>query len=301
MVITGQGESCGSNECLDTVWKQTWLVCTFPALHNMDWAEFIVSLMPVLAPTYLDDLDCKEGYEVLISSSCPSWVVFEKMVSRRLLLLCTVRESIGSSHILLPAYLLLLSIACFTTRAACWVIKTAICPWRLGQVPEEVGWNHDRKRRLWPGVCWYTLCFLSSVSAHVSLVSFVLCPCTHWLSQLWRSSASPSVWILFHFSLYRMWRYPSSHTSQCWETFQKQHTSEMGGEWEGREKGGLFKLSPHKDLLLLFVVNTDLTYFCYNSIWSLLSSSCGSSGLQLPLRLILLCISFIVCIVSTLT
>lgn len=153
------------------------------------------------------------------------------------------------------------------------MINTVICPCRLQQALRGGGLD-GKKRRLWPEVCWYTLCFLTHVSAqshkgwplrraHVLAGSHS--SGTAVSVPQYRGVTASSARILLHLSLCRIWWYASSRTSQYWGTFQKQHM--YGGGWGGRRKGGgLFKRFPNKNLLLLSVVNIDLTYFCYNSI-----------------------------------
>lgn len=111
-VITEWGESCGSNECLVTVWKLPWLVYSFPALYHEDSGKFLVSLMHVWSPCKWCELQGR------IHSTHPNFMpilgcFWKGIASIKWLLL----EKTDFSDVSLPAHLLLLCVSCFPTRA----------------------------------------------------------------------------------------------------------------------------------------------------------------------------------------
>lgn len=132
-----------------------------------------------------------------------------------------------------------------------WLTQAfALAVW--GGYPEEVVWNHDgKRRRLWPGVCWYTSCFFTPVSCpeeppqtlqgvlcamSVSLLalSALAQQCPALSTEVWLPAGHESC--LTSPFLRRICWCTSSHASQYWETFQKQHLYGAGGV--ERERGG---------------------------------------------------------------
>lgn len=141
-----------------------------------------------------------------------------------------------------------------------------------GRYPEEVVWNHDGKRRR---LCASLPVWVAQRSHHrPSKVSFVPRLCPRRLSQLWHSSACPSAPRCdFQLGMNPASPVPSlvgsagalPATPHSTETPFKNSICMRLGVWSKRG-GRLCKPSLNKDLLLLSVVNIDLTYFCYNSI-----------------------------------
>lgn len=161
----------------------------------------------------------------------------------------------------------------------CWMINTVICPCRLGQVPRRGGlepwWEKGEAvaRGLLVDFVFPHPCerpeeppqTLQGVLCAVPVSSLALAALAQQCQSL-----STAVWL------------PAQHESCVTCPFvgsggtlpATPHSTErpfrnsvcMGGMGWRERRGRLFKLSPNKDLLLLSVVNIDLTYFCYNSI-----------------------------------
>lgn len=230
-VITEWGESCGSNECLVTVWKLPCLVCAFPALDHKDSGKFPVSLMHVWSPCKWWELQGR------IHSTHPNFMpilgCFWKGISsiKWLLLEKTDFCDVSSAATLCSL---------FPHEGPCVEWLTQAFPLAVwGRYPEEVVWNHDGKRRRF---CASVPMRAAQRSHHrPSKVSLVPRLCPRWLSQLWHSSTE--VWLpaghescLTSPFLSRICWCTSSHASQYWETFQKKHLYMGLGVW--RERGG---------------------------------------------------------------